>query len=97
MTVRIAVSVIATLSLLLAGCGGTVTSLHHQIQTASQTSYIPASELGDAGEYWNIRWQGQAAELYARYGPTSTIITAPMTMSSVSPTVTTWWWKSGTT
>jgi len=54
----------ALLTLLLAGCRSIESSLHHQIQAVSQTSYIPATDLGDAGEYWNVRWQGRAAELY---------------------------------
>jgi hypothetical protein len=62
MTVRITVSVILLLSLLLAGCSGAGTSLHHQVQT----SYILAADLGDAEEYWNVGWQGQSAELYGR-------------------------------
>jgi len=40
------------LALLLGGC------------SLTGTSYIPATDLGDAGQYWNARWRGQATELY---------------------------------
>ena len=60
MTVRIIFSSLLLLTLLLAGCSGAESSLRHQLQT----SYILTTDLGDAGEYWNVRWQGQAAGLY---------------------------------
>jgi hypothetical protein len=61
MTVKTALSALILLTLLLVGCSDVSSNLHHQVQT----NYILASDLGDAGEYWNTCWQGQAAELYS--------------------------------
>jgi hypothetical protein len=59
MTIRIALPVMVSLAL-LTGCSGTGTSLHNQVQT----SYILTTDLGDAGDYWNVNWQEQSAGLY---------------------------------
>jgi hypothetical protein len=52
MTVKTIFSVMVLLALLLAGC------------SVNGTSYIPAANLGNADEYWNVGWQGQATGLY---------------------------------
>ncbi|HEY41474.1 MAG TPA: hypothetical protein G4O18_06405 [Dehalococcoidia bacterium] len=52
MTTRIMLSSLLLLALLLAGC------------SIMETNYIPTVDLGDAGEYWNIGWQGQSTGLY---------------------------------
>ena len=64
MTIRIVFSILILLTLLLAGCKGSDTNLRHQLPPVSQTNYIVSTELGDAAEYWNVQWQGQAAELH---------------------------------